>query len=173
MRLNIETGGNMKLSAHRWILSLSMMLIIGFGMIQLINYGRDHTNPPVHQNIVWSDPQTEQLAKVACYDCHSNETVWPWYSNVAPVSWMVAVDVYEGRRRLNFDELTKEKAARMAEEMVETIGENEMPPFQYQILHSESRFSTQERKQLSDGLWTTFNSTTKQSYNPYTQQDAN
>ena len=55
-------------------------------VIQLLPYGRDHTNPPVVAEPLWDSPQTRALAKRACFDCHSNETIWPWYTNVAPVS---------------------------------------------------------------------------------------
>ena len=73
-------------------------------LIQLIPYGRDHTNPPVMQEPQWDSPQTRALTKRACFDCHSNETVWPWYSNVAPVSWLIYRDVSKGREHFNFSE---------------------------------------------------------------------
>jgi glutaredoxin len=63
-----------------------------------------HTNPPVTREIQWDSLQTRALAQRACFDCHSNETVWPWYAYVAPVSWRIANHVYDGRRRLNFSE---------------------------------------------------------------------
>ena len=85
-----------------------LWLVVGlvalFVLIQLVPYGRNHANPPVVKEPEWVSPQTRQLAKRACFDCHSNESVWPWYSNIAPVSWLVQNDVDEGRRRLNFSE---------------------------------------------------------------------
>jgi hypothetical protein len=79
-------------------------VVVLFGLIQLVPYGRDHTNPPVVAEPAWDSPQTRALAVRACFDCHSNETVWPWYSNVAPASWLVQRDVDDGRRRLNWSE---------------------------------------------------------------------
>jgi len=57
-------------------------------VIQFVPYGRAHTNPPVAQEPIWDSPQTRELARRACFDCHSNETMWPWYSNIAPISWI-------------------------------------------------------------------------------------
>ena len=68
----------------------------------------------------------------ACMDCHSNETEWPWYSNVAPVSWLVQNDVDEGRRRLNLS-----TGGADFDEMIETIEEGSMPPWQYKPAHPE------------------------------------
>ena len=69
--------------------------------IQLIPYGRAHANPPVLAEPAWDSPATRDLAVRACFDCHSNETVWPWYSNIAPVSWLVQRDVDGGRNKAN------------------------------------------------------------------------
>jgi hypothetical protein len=87
----------------------------------------------------------------ACMDCHSNETEWPWYSNVAPVSWLVQNDVDEGRGRLN---LSTGDADR--DEMIETINEGSMPPWQYKPTHPDARLSDQERQDLIRGLRATF-----------------
>ncbi|HJV08531.1 MAG TPA: heme-binding domain-containing protein, partial [Acidimicrobiales bacterium] len=70
--------------------------------LQLVPYGRDHTNPPVTAGTSWPTAEGRRLAGAACYDCHSNETKWPIYSFVAPMSWLVQRDVDEGRRKLNF-----------------------------------------------------------------------
>src|ERR1035437_156738 len=75
-----------------------------FILIQLVPFGRDHTNPAVVKDAPWNSPETRALVKRACYDCHSNETTWPWYSHVAPVSWLVQRDVNGGRGHLNFSE---------------------------------------------------------------------
>ena len=72
------------------ILIIIVVAVGGFLLIQLVPFGRDHTNPPVVQEPNWDSPATRELAQRACFDCHSNETVWPWYSNIAPVSWLVA-----------------------------------------------------------------------------------
>jgi hypothetical protein len=76
------------------------LLLVAFIGIQLIPVSR--ADPAVTTPIKWDSPQTEALAKRACMDCHSNQTVWPWYSYVAPASWPVYYDVVRGRQQLNF-----------------------------------------------------------------------
>ena len=125
-----------------------LVLLVG---IQFVPYGRDHTNPAGGREIAWDSPGTEQLMTEACMDCHSNLTRWPWYSNVAPVSWLVQRDVDEGRRELNLS--TGEVDL---EEMIEAIREGSMPPWQYKPTHPGSRLSEQERQDLIRGLEATF-----------------
>jgi hypothetical protein len=123
-------------------------VIAVFLVIQLIPVSR--TNPPVKTQIQWDSPQTEALVRQSCYDCHSNETVWPWYAYVAPVSWLVAHDVEEGRSRLNFSEQPANRIE--VSELVENIQEGEMPPGQYLILHPGARLNDQEKSQLVAGI---------------------
>ncbi|HVK82947.1 MAG TPA: heme-binding domain-containing protein [Kofleriaceae bacterium] len=118
--------------------------------VQLVPYGRSHSNPPMTAEPSWNAPGTRALAQRACFDCHSNETRWPWYSHVAPVSWLVQADVDEGRRVLNFSEWTR--AYEEAPESGETVREQEMPPRSYLLLHPEARLSDAERQQLAAGL---------------------
>jgi hypothetical protein len=119
--------------------------------IQLVPYGRDHANPTGRREIVWDSPRTEQLMTDACMDCHSNLTRWPWYSNVAPVSWLVQRDVDEGRRELNLSTGEVE-----VEEMIETIREGSMPPWQYKPTHPGARLAEHEKQDLIRGLEATF-----------------
>jgi hypothetical protein len=121
-----------------------------FLLIQTIPYGRDHSNPPVTQEPAWDSPQTRALAVSACFDCHSNQTKWPWYSNIAPVSWLVQRDVDDGRARLNFSEW--DSPQRRADEVAEAVDEGNMPPLQYRLLHPGSRLSSSERQTLVQGL---------------------
>ncbi len=124
-----------------------------FVLIQLIPYGRQHTNPPVVQEPNWDSPQIRELAQRACFDCHSNETIWSWYSNVAPVSWLVQRDVDEGRRHLNFSNWGR---IHEADEIPEVVIEGEMPPAQFLIMHPEARLAQAERDALISGLQATF-----------------
>ena len=138
-----------------------IMLLFGFGeiglflLIQLVPYGRNHNNPAVVSEPAWDSAETRGLAVRACFDCHSNETIWPWYSNVAPMSWLVQRDVDEGRVSLNFSE---GGAGRFEEldEIGEVVQEGEMPPQQFLITHPEARLSPTEKEQLSLGLYATF-----------------
>ena len=119
-------------------------------VIQLVPYGRAHTNPPVTMEPAWDSPQTRELAVRACYDCHSNETAWPWYTSVAPVSWLAQRDVNVGRDVLNFSEW--DKPQQKAEDAAEAVREGEMPPIYYTPLHSTARLSDQEKQALIAGL---------------------
>ena len=71
---------------------LKWMLLTAI-LIQLIPFGRVHTNPPKAGEPAWNSPSTRELVRRTCFDCHSNETTWPWYSNVAPASWLLQRDV--------------------------------------------------------------------------------
>lgn len=121
--------------------------------IQVVPYGHDHTNPPVIREPAWNSPATRELAKAACFDCHSNETVWPWYSKVAPVSWLVYRDVVEGRKELNFSDWQGGlRESEHADKIVKEVLEGEMPPLQYSIAHPAARLDDRSKKLLIDGL---------------------
>jgi hypothetical protein len=125
-----------------------LILLIG---IQWLPYGRDHANPPVQSEPPWNSPQTRELAVRACFDCHSNETVWPWYSNVAPLSWLIQQDVVQGRRRLNFSDWNRTEREGTGE-MARVIQRGEMPPSYYTLLHPSAKLSPQETQALINGL---------------------
>jgi hypothetical protein len=118
--------------------------------LQLVPYGRDHVHPPVVMEPDWDQPSTRELAARACFDCHSNETRWPWYSNVAPVSWFLQRHVDEGRKVLNFSEWQRPQEE--ASESAETILEGEMPLTGYALLHAAARLSPAESQALARGL---------------------
>ena len=117
---------------------------------QLVPYGHDHTNPSVTAEPSWDSPHTRLLAKRACFDCHSNETRWPWYSHLAPSSWLLQNHVDEGRSALNFSEFGKRFED--AHEAGETVRDRSMPPRSYLLFHPDARLSVAEREQLARGL---------------------
>jgi hypothetical protein len=123
-------------------------LVVGSLLValQLVPYGRDHGNPPVVTDAPWATPEGRRLAVAACYDCHSNETVWPAYSYVAPVSWLVQHDVDEGRDKLNFSNWGA--AGNEVDELAEVVEEGSMPPRSYTILHPDARLSEEEKAAL-------------------------
>jgi len=126
-------------------------------LVQVVPYGRNHTNPPVVREPVWDSPATRELVKRACFNCHSHETVWPWYSTIAPASWLVYRDVTEARKKLNFSDW--KSGGRPGENPVairQEVSEGEMPPFQYLLAHPEAKLTDAERKQLIDGMKATF-----------------
>lgn len=138
----------------RLLIGLIILLVLIFLAAQLVPSGRQHANPPILQEPAWDSPQTRQLARDACFDCHSNETAWPWYSNVAPVSWLVTRDVQEGRRVLNFSEWGL--GEQEVEEIGEVVLEGEMPPRYFLITHPEARLSPAEKQAMIDGFAATF-----------------
>ncbi len=138
-----------------WI--IPALIIGGFLLIQLVPYGHNHINPAIIQEPAWDNTMTRDLAVRACFDCHSNETVWPWYSNIAPVSWLVQHDVEEGRSKVNFSEWTEgSRQLRRVDEIFEVIEEGEMPPAIYFPMHPEARLTPTEKQQLIEGFKQTF-----------------
>ncbi len=129
---------------------LLQALVVAFVAIQLVPYGRAHTNPAVVQEAPWDSPRTRELAVRACFDCHSNQTTWPWYSNVAPASWLLQHDVDEGREELNFDDW--QKPYKEAKESGKTVREGEMPPWFYLPLHPHAKLTDEEKRALAEGL---------------------
>lgn len=140
------------MNLRKLLLIIAAVLVAGFLLLQLVPYGRAHENPPVAAEPNWDSPQTRELAQRACFDCHSNETDWPWYSNVAPVSWLVQHDVDEGRQYLNFSEWGRSGEGEEAEELYEVIAEGEMPMSNYLITHPEARLTDGEKAALAEGL---------------------
>jgi hypothetical protein len=143
----------MKSKRSKWLTAI-LVLVVLFGLVQLIPYGRAHANPAVVNSPVWNSTQTADMVKVACMDCHSNETIWPWYSNIAPASWLLQADVDEGRSRFNMSKWPTSPVAQqgLVDEMVRVIQDGRMPPFQYLIIHKDASFSAAEKAQLIQGL---------------------
>jgi len=132
------------------LLIIGAILVGVFILMQLVPYGHDHTNPPVVSTPNWDSPQTAALAQHACYDCHSNQTVWPWYSYVAPVSWLLERDVQQGRENMNFSEWSNYQL--MAGDATSMVQSGKMPPAQYLLIHSDARLTDAEKQQLIQGL---------------------
>ena len=123
-------------------------------MAQAVPYGRAHANPPTTAEPRWDSPQTRALAKRACFDCHSNLTTWPWYANVAPVSWLVQRDVDSGRSQFNFSEWNRPQELG-AGDVAEAIRGGSMPPWYYTIPHRRASLSKAEQDALIAGLTAT------------------
>jgi hypothetical protein len=139
--------------SRKVVLSIVGILAVLFVVLVLVgNVAVAHTNPPVSYQIQWDSPQTEQLARRACFDCHSNETSYPWYSYVAPMSFLVMNDVNKGREAMNFSTGLELEGGDMADE----IREGAMPPPIYLPLHPEANLTAAEREQLIAGLIATF-----------------
>lgn len=124
------------------------LLLVG-GIIQLVPYGWTRTNPAVTAEAPWPDAASEAIARESCYSCHSNETDWPAYSYVAPMSWLVRRDVDRGREALNFSEWGDESDPDDAAEEVE---DGAMPPAQYTTIHRGARLTDEEARLLVAAL---------------------
>ena len=135
----------------KWLFRIFLIGLVGFLLIQLIPYGHDHSNPKTVKEPAWAGVETRTLAMAACFDCHSNLTEWPWYSNVAPVSWLMQRDVENGREVLNFSEWQREQEADVAA-VVEVLRDGEMPPWYYRGAHERARLTPAERQRLQAGL---------------------
>ena len=134
----------------RWIWRTFLIGIALFAAIQLVPYGRDHANPPVTQAATFGPGAGRDLARGACMDCHSNETVWPWYSNVAPMSWLVQRDVEQGREALNFSEWDRPQEG--TKDLIEIVEDGDMPPANYELLHPDARLTDEQRATLIAAL---------------------
>jgi len=138
---------------RRW-LAWSVVVVVGLlVLIQFVPYGHDHTNPTPTGEVPWPDAETADLFSAACADCHSYETEWPWYTSVAPMSWLVQRDVDEGRERFN---VSTYPDVGKGDEAAETVSEGEMPPFLYPLIHPDARLDDAQRETLAAGLATLF-----------------
>ena len=119
-----------------------------FAIAQLVPVARD--NPPVESEVPVT-PEARAVLVHACFDCHSNQTVWPWYSKVAPGSWLLAKDVREGRAELNFSSWSRysaKKQRKLLRESLTEVKEGEMPLWVYLVGHREARLSDADRAAL-------------------------
>lgn len=134
---------------RRWILRAGLALLVVFGLIQLIPFGRAG-NPPVTRAAVWPLGAGQALAEGACFDCHSNLTKRWWATKVAPVSWLAQNDVSGGRDHLNFSRWDTPQPD--LDQVIEAVRSGSMPPLQYKLVHGNARLGAAERAQLADAL---------------------
>jgi hypothetical protein len=135
----------------KFVVLAFVILLAGSQFIQ-----PDRSNPPINPAATFeavAKPSAELTAVVsrACYNCHSNNTIWPWYSRIAPVSWLVADDVKGGRAHLNFSEwglLGPDVAQRRLQDVCDEVRAGDMPLWQYRLMRPEARLSAQDVKVL-------------------------
>jgi hypothetical protein len=133
---------------------IGIVLLMVFVLMQFFRI--DKTNPAIkpETDFIYNthpSPGIANILKTSCYDCHSSETVYPWYSNVAPVSWWLKNHIIEARHKLNFSEwttLSSKKADRKLKECVENVQEEEMPLFSYTLIHRDAVLSEDQRHAL-------------------------
>jgi Haem-binding domain len=128
----------------------AIIIVIIFIIIQFVPVKR--TNPPIVKEPKWDSPQTRAFAVRACFDCHSNETKWPAYSYVAPISWFISSDVNDGREHFNMSDWKPGNGDKAARE----VSKGDMPMWQYTLMHSNARLTDAEKKEFAAGLIATF-----------------
>jgi Haem-binding domain len=137
-----------------------ILLIIVIVLIAIQLYRPAKTNPPENAALTLKSqaqvpPELDATFTRSCQDCHTYRTVWPWYSNVAPVSWFVISDVNDGRRHLNLSDWGKYKPEQMQRQltkMCEEVKQGEMPLKQYTWIHKVAGLDGPQRQQICD--WT-------------------
>jgi hypothetical protein len=139
----------------KWVV---VALVIVFAALQLVQPSR--TNPPIKTDFLKATaapPDVAAMFRASCYDCHSDETRWPWYSYVAPMSWQVAQDVNDGRPHVNLSEWPADNpdlARKKIENMSDEIDDGDMPLKKYTLIHKDARLTSQERDTLTQWLGT-------------------
>lgn len=131
---------------HRWLRNGLVAAVAGAAAIQLVPYGRDHADGRPAA-LDWPTDDVAARFDAACADCHTEQTDWPWYSNVAPVSWLVQRDVERGRDAWNLSDEVDD-----LDDAAEAIEDGSMPPVQYRLAHAGARLSDEERAALVAAL---------------------
>ena len=131
-----------------WIARVGFILLVAPIGIQFLPIER--TNPTVESDVPAPD-ELKAVLRRSCYDCHANEARWPWYARVAPVSWLIANDVKEGRREVNFsvwNQFTGSRRARKFKEIVEQVEQNKMPQWYYLLVHPDAKLSAGDKEMI-------------------------
>ena len=132
----------------RWFTRVGIVLVVAVIAIQFVPTQR--TNPPVESDTP-APTELKAILRRSCHDCHSNETVWPWYSYVAPVSFLIASDVKEGRREVNFSlwgQYNGSRKARKLKEIVEQVEQSKMPQWYYVLMHPNAKLSANDKEMV-------------------------
>lgn len=139
----------------------SSLIIKGIGIIFLLLIVIQFFD--TEKNVAVNDPEQsiekyykvpaniQGLLKTSCYDCHSNNTAYPWYNNIQPVKWWLADHVSSGKKHLNFDEFnaySKEKKLKKLDEIVETVKSGEMPLSSYTVTHHDAKLSPADKSKI-------------------------
>jgi len=133
----------------RWLVGAPLAALL---LAQLAPVSR--TNPPVVRDAE-APAEVKAILRRACYDCHSHETVWGPHTLVAPISWLAAHDVKEGREELNFSRWGDEAPGRVGRKLRHVLADGEMPPWIYVVAHPSARLSVADQEALrawADGL---------------------
>ncbi len=135
---------------RKWALRIAVVAAAVFVVMQLVPYGWTHPNPPVVRDAPWPSAEAEAIAHESCYACHSNETDWPAYSYVAPMSWLVRYDVETARDEFNFSDW--DESGEDADKAIKKIERGLMPLDRYTLIHRSAELTDEERRILIDAL---------------------
>ena len=133
----------------KWMKKFAVGLIALFIVLQFVSVARVN---PTEKGQSPAPPAVQALLQRACYDCHSNETRWPWYSQIAPMSFLIASDVTEGRRELNFStwsQYNERRKTRKLKEIAEQVEKGKMPQWYYVSLHPDAPLSAADRELIT------------------------
>jgi len=143
-------AGTTKSGKRKFLKYGTIFILVILILIQFIPAKR--TNPAVVQEPKWDSPETRAFAVRACFDCHSNETKWPDYAYVAPVSWFIIDDVNEGRKHFNMSNWKPGDGDEAAKE----VRKGDMPMWRYTLMHPNARLTDTEKQKFISGLTATF-----------------
>lgn len=124
-----------------------VILLVGYIIIALIPV--DRSNPPI-KNEPQLPANVKAIFKKSCYDCHSNEVNYPFYSYLPPASWIVSGDVQNGRKHLNFSEWDNNKEYKLKEEIWEEVAKGEMPLSAYTFMHPSAKLTQDEKNAIEN-----------------------
>lgn len=137
---------------------MKQKILIGLVVLLVIAqfFRIDKSHPPVNPKIDFATvtnvpDDINAMMKNACYDCHSHEVTYPWYTNIAPVSWWIKGHIRNGAKRLNFSEwgnYTNKQQRHQIEDCVEVLNDKRMPPKSYKFLHPEAQLSDDDRSKI-------------------------
>ncbi len=129
----------------KWIKKTAVFFVIAMVAMQFIPID---TSNPSDRGQPAAPPEVTAILRRACYNCHSNETSWPWYARLAPISFLLSSDVREGRKELNFsiwDRYDGRRKGRKLKEIIKQVKEGDMPPWYYVPVHPEAKLSDADR----------------------------
>ena len=133
------------------MLTILLLLFIGIQFIDVKKNISQSQSANAIENHYKIPEKVQAILKTSCYDCHSNNTSYPWYSKVQPVKWWLADHVNSGKRHLNFDEFnsySREKKLKKLDEIVETVKEGEMPLASYTVIHQDAKLSASDQAEI-------------------------
>lgn len=131
-------------------IKISLVILSILVLIQFIPLRKNESTQD--ENMIKIESQFTRVYNIlenSCFDCHSNNTSYPWYNNIAPVSWYLAKHVRNGKKKLNFSEwsnYTSKEKSHLAEELIEVLEENEMPLKSYTLIHPEAKLTAEEKE---------------------------